>query len=90
MRLGHETGHSPLPSVKVKNEHSYASTALFVCMASTRTTNSVTTNIFILPNNPVRSNCNICFNFSVFWDVTQEIGINVLEKSDATIISTGT
>jgi len=48
MRLGHETGHSPLPSAKVKNEHSYASTVLFVCMVSTRTANSVMNNIFIL------------------------------------------
>lgn len=59
MRLSHETGHSPLPSAKVKNEHSYASTAPFVCMASTRTTNSVMNNIFKMPNVPICSNCNI-------------------------------
>lgn len=59
MRLGHATGHSRLPSVKVENEHSCASTALFVCMASTRTTNSVMNDIFILPNIPICSNCNI-------------------------------
>lgn len=58
MGLGHATGHSPLPSVKVKKEHSYASTALFACMASTRTTNSVM-NIFILLNISVCSKCNI-------------------------------
>jgi hypothetical protein len=59
MRLGHETGHSPLPSAKVKNEHSCASTALFVCMASTRTTNSVMNNILIMPKIPICSNCNV-------------------------------
>jgi len=52
MRLGHETGHSPLPRVKVKNEHSYASNALFVCVASTRTTNSVMNNNFHTAQHP--------------------------------------